>query len=123
MKRTIGVVGNLAELDEDMKETAGYVVENIPEKLTDLFLSGDTGKILYPMIKNKYPKLNIAYTDNLLELIENLCELAREDVVIGIKGSRTAHLERTVYALKGRMPGCDLRRCGKLMMCSNCNEL
>lgn len=123
MKQTIGVVGNLAELDEDLKETAGYIVENIPSNLTDLLLSGDTGKILSPKIQNRHPNLNVVYTDSIISLIEKTNNLAHKDAVIGVKGSRTSHLERVVYALGGRMTRCELGRCGKLMMCNQCEEL
>lgn len=123
MKQTIGVVGNLAELDEGMKETAGFIVDSIPSELTDLFLSGDTGKILLPKIQKRYPNLNVVYTESIIDLINRLKNLAHKDAVIGVKGSRTSHLERVVYALDGRMPRCELGRCGKLIMCNKCEEL
>ncbi len=123
MKRTVGVVGNLAELDEGMKETSGYILENIPQNLTDLFLSGDTGKILYPQIKQKFPNLNVVFTTSMDDLINQLRELLSPNTVIGVKGSRTSHLERVVYALNARIPQCKLMRCGKLMMCKDCEEL
>ncbi len=123
MKQFIGVVGNLAELDEGMKETAGYVVDNIPGKLTDLYIGGDTGKILLPKIESRYPNLNAVYFDSIIELIEQLKNLSHKDAVIGVKGSRASHLERVVYALNGRMPRCELERCGKFIMCNTCKEL
>lgn len=122
-KRTVGVVGNLAELDEGMKESSGYVVENIPENLTDLFLSGETGKILFPLIHQKYPQLNCQYFDSIIDLAEYLKLLVGKDVVVGIKGSRSSHFERLVYILKGQQVKCPLDRCGKLMMCKDCDEL
>ncbi len=120
--RYVGVVGNLAELDEGLKESAGYIINHLPEKLTDLILSGETGRILTDLVKETYPQLNILYFDSIAEMVDYLLSITDGQVVMGIKGSRSAHLERVVYALKGETFSCELARCGKLCACSQCEE-
>ncbi|MBU2513355.1 UDP-N-acetylmuramoyl-tripeptide--D-alanyl-D-alanine ligase [bacterium] len=122
-ERYVGVVGNLAELDEGMKESAGYILNHLPEKLTDLILSGETGKILFHLVKEHHPHLNIRYFDSIAEMADYLISIMEEKVVIGVKGSRSAHLERIVYVLKGETVSCPLERCSKLCACSQCKEL
>lgn len=121
--RVVGVVGNLAELDEQMEQSAAVLLDNIPIRLTHLFLSGETGHLLFPMIRDRYPHLDCRLIDAITDMIQVLFDMADHDTVIGIKGSRTAHMERLVYALGGRMPRCHLTRCTKLMMCKHCEEL
>lgn len=123
MRRRVGVVGNLAELDTDLKESAGYILEHLPDNLTDLYLSGETGKILFPLIKSRFPELAISYADSIHTLIDELTHLTDSKTVIGVKGSRTSHMERVVYALAGKPFRCPLARCGKLTMCKDCKEL
>ena len=120
--RTIAVVGNLAELEEDLVESAAYIVENIPDKLTHLILSGETGQILLPLIKEKFPKLDIRWIESIPEISDVLSTLIVDDTILGIKGSRSAHMERVLYALWGKIGKCGLNRCGRLSMCRDCEE-
>ncbi|MCP4757022.1 MAG: hypothetical protein GY866_39670 [Proteobacteria bacterium] len=122
-KNTIAVIGNLAELDADLAESSEVILENLPSQLTRLFLSGETGKILMPLIRKKYPDLEITLLDSIGETIEGMKSLADEETVVGVKGSRSAHMERIVYGLNGRDISCSLNSCPKLIMCRNCDQL
>ena len=123
MPRRVGVVGNMAELDEGLQESGEYLLQHLPEQLTDLFLCGETGKILYPQIVEKFPRINTRYAASFSELMDMLSPLADARTVVGVKGSRSSHMERVVYALQGRYSRCHLQRCGKLMMCKQCDQL
>jgi len=122
-KNCIGIVGNLAEMDEGLKESADFIVENIPDKLTGLLLNGETGKILAPLIQKKHKNIEVNYFGDLSEMIKAALPLCEENAVIGIKGSRSAHLERVLYALKGELVSCNLEKCGLLQMCHLCDQL
>lgn len=121
MDQHIGVVGNLAELDADLSESADYILSNLPDKLTALFLSGESGKILTPLIRKRKPKLKTVYTSSIMEIIEYLQPFLSARTVIGIKGSRSSHMERVVHLLTGVQFSCILNTCGRLNRCDICD--
>ncbi len=122
MKQTLGVVGNLAELDDDLSESGSYIIERIPDGLSHLFLGGDTGQILLPLLQDRYPGLRLSYFETIQELIDNLAKMTDADTIIGVKGSRSAHMERVVLGLKGKYTNCALNRCLKMAMCETCDQ-
>ncbi|MCP4296973.1 MAG: hypothetical protein GY786_15325 [Proteobacteria bacterium] len=119
----IGVVGNLAEMDEGLQDSAQLIVDRIPVNLTHLFLGGETGKILLPIIQNNHPQLKLYYIDDLERCFSILTSMTTKNTVIGIKGSRTSHMERLIMLLCGKSCNCYLPSCTKLMNCSNCDQL
>jgi len=122
-KKSIGVVGNMAELDSDLKRSAKYILDNIPKTLDHLFLGGESGEILIPLIRAQYPELDAHTFRTTKEIIDVLDAIVDKDAVIGVKGSRSSHMERVVYQLKGQNVRCSLASCGKLQMCSSCDEI
>ncbi|MGK0289528.1 MAG: UDP-N-acetylmuramoyl-tripeptide--D-alanyl-D-alanine ligase [bacterium] len=116
----IAVIGNLAELEDDLKQSADVILSKIPENLTAMYLGGETGKVLKTLIQEKYPKLSIYLIQDLSETIKELQVRAEKKVVFGVKGSRTSHMERVVFALEGKTTQCNLEWCGKLMSCGSC---
>jgi len=121
-QRYIAVVGNLAELEDNLTESAQYIIQNIPEKLTHLLLSGETGQILLPLVRSKRSNLDVRWFESVQETYLALNSLITKNSVVGIKGSRSAHMERVLYALQGKLTDCDLSRCGRLSMCIDCEE-
>lgn len=119
----VGIVGNLAEMDEGLKKSAAYIVDNIPGKLTRLLLNGETGRILAPLIQKKHKNLTVDFYEDLSEMTTAALKLCDENTIIGIKGSRSAHLERVLYVLQGESITCNLDRCGLLQMCALCEQL
>lgn len=122
-KNYVGIIGNLAEMDDGLKASAGNIVENIPEKLNQLLLNGETGEILAPLIRKKYPKMKVTFFSDLENMIAAAGKLCSEYTIIGIKGSRSAHLERVLYALMEKSVSCNLTWCGLLQMCNQCDKL
>ena len=57
------------------------------------------------------------------DLLAALRKLDRAGTLIGIKGSRSAHLERVVLALEGRLVQCPKPSCGLLIHCADCHRL
>ena len=122
MEQYVGVVGNLAELDTDLNESAEFILSNLPDKLTTLFLSGETGKILTPLIQKRKPRLKTVYASSVVEIIEQLQPMLNPRTVIGIKGSRSSHMERVVHGLSGTQFSCVLKTCGRLNSCDVCDS-
>ena len=122
-EETIAVLGNLAELEEGLEESAEIILKGIPETLGHLYLGGESGKILNSKIREQYPKLRLTNFEQIDEIIEILQEELSPTTVIGIKGSRSAHMERLVLALTESKPRCPLKICGKMMHCKECPEV
>ncbi len=121
MEQYIGVVGNLAELDTNLSESAEFILSNLPDKLTTLLLSGETGQILTPLIQKRKPQLKTVYASSVVEIIEQLLPMLNSRTVIGIKGSRSSHMERVVHGLSGTQFSCILKTCGRLNSCDVCD--
>lgn len=121
MEQYIGVVGNLAELDAELIESADYILSNLPERLTALILSGESGKILTSLIQKRKPGLKTVFAASVDEIIQQLKPLLNRGTVIGIKGSRSAHMERVVHGLTGTPFSCTLKTCGRLNRCDVCD--
>lgn len=123
MDRTVGVVGNLAELESGLSESADYILSHLPENLTTLFMSGDTGEILVPLIQKRLPNIETVFVRSVPEILSRLLPLMNSRTVVGIKGSRSSHMERVVLGLTEKAFTCDLERCGRLNRCDVCELL
>lgn len=123
VKRSIGVVGNLAELEENLSESADIIIESIPEGLTHLYMSGETGEILMPLIQKGRPELDIHFVSSIQKMIDRIKPLMNSETVIGIKGSRSAHMERVLLGLMEQEFTCSLNRCPRLNRCEICDQL
>lgn len=121
-EQRIAVIGNLAELESDLRNSADVILQGIPENLTHLFITGETGKILAPLIEKRFPGIEVMYLSSLQDLTVPLLELMNTNTVVGVKGSRSAHMERIVKYLQNQVSRCWLNRCGKMMACINCSE-
>ncbi|MDT8446428.1 MAG: Mur ligase family protein [bacterium] len=121
--RYIGVVGNLAEMDEGLQQSGEVILRGLPPKLTHLFLGGQSGQDLAPAIRQARPDLELHLFEQPLELLPLLAPLRGPGAVIGIKGSRSAHMERLTWALSGQDAACPLPRCGLLLNCADCPQL
>jgi len=119
----LACIGNLAEMDEGLSESLEVMTRGMPEQLTDLFVCGETAPILKEAFAQFRPRLKVTLYANPLEMKERALELAGPHTVIGVKGSRTSHMERLVLALTGTEVDCALDRCGLLLNCVNCSKL
>lgn len=122
-ERFVACVGNLAEMDEGLKESRSVILEGLPKKLTHLFLGGETGQLLAPLVREARPDLVVVNFKQPLELLAPLEPLLGPKTVIGIKGSRSAHMERLTLALQGCAVTCRLSPCSLLVNCADCPEL
>ena len=118
----LAVIGNMGELDDGLMDSAQVILEGIPKDLDQLFLIGQTGQTLAPLIQEAHPQILVRYFETLRSLIEEVRKLDQEGAVIGVKGSRSSHMERVILALQGRNILCLQPYCGHLMMCSACRD-
>jgi len=123
MRRTVGVVGNLAELEKNLSSSADHIVDGIPGGITDLILSGETGEILLPLIRQRWPKINTRLAGNIREVVTVVKPMLDAQTVVGIKGSRSSHMERVVLELTGSRFSCQLEKCFRLNRCDVCEKL
>ena len=121
--RRIAVIGNLAELDEDLEDSAIYIQNNIPQGIQQLYFGGETGKILTGLIQEKRPELKVSFFESHSEIIDELKSSCDEQTIIGVKGSRSSHMERIVLALCETNTQCQEILCNKLLMCNYCDRL
>ncbi len=122
MEQSIGIVGNLAELEKDLSESAEYILSNLPENLTMLLLSGESAEILSPLIKKHKPNLKTVFASSIPKIIDHVKPLLNNRTVVGIKGSRSSHMERVLHGLMDRHFTCYLERCGRLNRCDVCEQ-
>ncbi|OGH03474.1 MAG: hypothetical protein A2600_10135 [Candidatus Lambdaproteobacteria bacterium RIFOXYD1_FULL_56_27] len=119
----VACVGNLAEMDENLLLSGEVIINGIPRGLTHLLMCGSTAQSLSPLIQSIHPSLNVQTFDEPLAMLEALEPLRKPGTNIGVKGSRSAHMERLVLALTGALVRCPLERCGLLQNCSTCPKL
>lgn len=120
----IGVVGNLAEMDKGLKNSIGIMKEKLPTNLTHLFLEGETAPAIQRMVEESFPHIQTYLITSFEKTLSQLKALATPKSVMGIKGSRSSHMERYVYALSEDQPvTCHLQKCGLLKMCNGCEQL
>jgi len=119
----IAVIGNLAEMDENLKDSVDVIIRSIPQKLTKLFLSGETAPILKKVIGEHFPQIRIKEIQSIRKTIEALKPLCDKSAIIGVKGSRGSHTERIVAGLAGQSIQCEKMVCGLLKMCLECDEM
>jgi UDP-N-acetylmuramyl pentapeptide synthase len=117
---TIGVIGHLAELENPLSESAAHILEHLPKGLSHLYFTGETGRILAPLVAARYPTIQVRYLAEMAALIAHVKAWVGKAAVIGVKGSRSAHMERVVYALQEVDFSCCLTSCSRLNMCNVC---
>ncbi len=118
----VAVIGNLGELEEDLSLSAEVIAEHIPKKLDHLLLTGGTGVILAQRIQQAHPLLDVRYYPALAKLLEDIKSYDEPGAIIGVKGSRAAHMERVILRLQGKTISCLLSACERLTPCSTCEE-
>lgn len=124
------VLGPLAEMEEGLVDSARAIAEHLGPPLGQMVLyepSGSVGGLSTHLIEEEggarddFTELRIIH--NQPELIAHLRALDHPGRVIGIKGARSAHMERIAQALLGVTVACERHPCPMLKYCTDCEHL
>ena len=122
------VLGPLAELEEGLAESARDIAGALRPPLTRCLVYDPVSPLLYERLQAERPQgevqgVEVIHFDNQEALIAALRELDAPGRVIGIKGARSAHMERFVQAMGGVAVACGIHPCPLLRYCTDCNRL
>ena len=121
------VLGHLAELEEGLGETAETIGRALKAPLDRCLVYAPASPDLHGQLA-AHAEANgggcrvVEFSDSR-ELIAELRKLDTPGRVIGIKGARSAHMERIVQGLLGAEIACGLETCGLLKSCTDCSEM
>ena len=96
---TIAIIGNLAELEENLTISAQYIYDNFPKQINKLYLTGDSGITLWQKFHKGEYASQVEYYDSYEKIISALDSLKNTHLVVAIKGSRASKTEKIVQQL------------------------
>jgi len=117
------VIGHLSELEEGLGESLAAIAPHLAPPLSELWVHDPARPESAAQYRAVARGIAVREIPVLPELIAALRERDRPGVAIGIKGSRSAHMERAVQGLLGMDVACRLPSCGLLMHCTDCEAL
>ena len=119
------VLGPLAELEEGLGETARRIAAALTAPLGRCIMHDPRSDALYRQVLEHLPSgaPEMAFTASQTDLVANLKGLDAPGRVVGIKGARSAHMERAVAALQGTHVACTRHPCPWLRYCTDCDRL
>ena len=117
------VLGHLSELEEGLAETARTIGAHLRPPLDRCWVLLPGEETLAERLADLAEGCEVRAFHSLPELIAALRELDGPGRVIGVKGARSAHMERAVQGLLGVEVTCGLRECGLLIHCTDCEQL
>ncbi len=117
------VLGPLSELEQGWEHTSQHIAKAITPSLSAFYVyepqPNGLAECLKPLIKTL--ELRVFYQWDAL--LDALLEWDNPQSVFGVKGGRSAHLERLVLALQGEVVGCRRHPCPLLVRCDTCAYL
>lgn len=122
-KERVLVLGPLAELETGLAQTATMVGPHLAPPLTRVILLERHQGFFEALAPHVSPELKIESLEGLKELIAVLQDLDAPGTVVGIKGARSAHMERAVEGMMNREVECLKSPCGLLAHCTACPRL
>lgn len=117
------VLGHLSELEEGLVDSLSVIAPHLRPPLTELWVHDPARRESAGQFRAAAQGIAVREIPDLPDLISALRERDRPGVAIGIKGSRSAHMERAVQGLLGVDVTCRLPSCGLLMHCTDCEAL
>ena len=94
--KKIAVIGFLAELEQDLKISSNYFLENIPSQIDKIYFTGKTGK---KFAENLSQLKNVSFCEEK-ELLKKLPQEFQSDCLLAFKASRSAKLENFIADFK-----------------------
>ncbi len=117
------VLGHLSELEEGLAESARAIGGALGGAVARCFVHAPASPGLAERLEGLARGCEVRGFASQQALIAALREADRPGTVIGVKGARTAHMERIVQGVLGAEIACELETCGLLMSCTDCGEL
>ena len=119
-RERILVLGHLSELEEGLGATAATIGRALQPPLTRCFVHAPHTPAFFAQLQAAAGDVALHDVATLDALAEALRAADRPGVLIGIKGARSAHLERVVQMLLGRRVDCRLSQCPLILACTDC---
>ncbi len=117
------VLGHLSELEAGLEQTAEMIGGHLRPPLTQCYIYAPATPELPRLLERHAHGVPITRFDSQAALIAAARAMDRPGVAMGIKGARSAHMERTVQGLLGTDVACTLTPCGLLKHCTDCDAL
>jgi UDP-N-acetylmuramoyl-tripeptide--D-alanyl-D-alanine ligase len=117
------VLGHLAELEEGLADTAETIGRALRPPLDACFVYAPASPGLFERLAALAEGCEVRNFQGQQELIAALRGLDAARRVIGVKGARSAHLERIVQGMMGAKIACGLETCGLLQSCTDCDRM
>jgi UDP-N-acetylmuramoyl-tripeptide--D-alanyl-D-alanine ligase len=117
------VLGHLSELEAGLERTAALIAPHLAPPLTRCYIQAPATPELFARLKEMAAGTDVRQCATQADLIAELRALDRPGVAIGIKGARSAHMERAVQGLLGAHIACALSPCGLLKHCTDCDAM
>ncbi len=117
------VLGHLSELEAGLEQTAELIGRHLRPPLTGCYIYAPATPELPGLLERHAHGVPVRRFDSQAALIAATRAMDRPGAVIGIKGARSAHMERTVQGVLGTDVACMLTPCGLLKHCTDCDAL
>jgi UDP-N-acetylmuramoyl-tripeptide--D-alanyl-D-alanine ligase len=117
------VLGHLSELEAGLEQTAEMIGRHLRPPLAACYVYSPAAPEWPRLLERVARGVSVRRFDTQTALIAALRELDAPGAAIGIKGARSAHMERAVQAMLGADVACTLTPCGLLKHCTDCDAL
>jgi UDP-N-acetylmuramoyl-tripeptide--D-alanyl-D-alanine ligase len=117
------VLGPLAELEAGLRDSAQAIAAHLRPPLARCLVYDPRGAEFCELLRAGAQGSEVRYVAGQPALMAELRELDAPGRIIGIKGARSAHMERFIVALQGVPVRCERHPCFLLKYCTDCELL
>ncbi|HEX7926269.1 MAG TPA: Mur ligase family protein, partial [bacterium] len=121
--RKVLVLGHLSELESGLEQTAEMIGAHLRPPLSECYIYSPATPELPRLLEQSAHGVPVRQFASQAALIAALRDLDGPGVALGVKGARSAHMERAVQGLLGTDVTCTLSPCGLLKHCTDCDAL
>jgi len=122
-ERKVLVLGHLSELEGGLGQSAEMIGTHLRPPLSECYIYSPVTQELPRLLERHAQGVKVTRFESQAALIAALRDLDGPGVALGIKGARSAHMERTVQGLLGTDVACTASPCGLLKHCTDCDAL
>lgn len=122
-EKKVLVLGHLSELEAGLEHTAEMIGRHLRPPLASCYVYSPAAPEWPRLLEQAAGGIPVTRFDSQAALIAALRTLDAPGAVIGVKGARSAHMERVVQGMLGADVTCTLTPCGLLKHCTDCDAL